>query len=289
MSKFTILSDSCSDLPLAYISQHDLTILPLAFEIEGKSYKNYPDERDIKSTDFYALMRDKKTVITSQVTPEGFMSFAEPLLKQGRDLLAICLSSALSGSYNSMRIGAIDLLERYPSRKVVVIDSLGASLGEGLLVYTAVEMQEAGKTLEETAAFIEANKLKLNHLFTVDDLGTLKRGGRLTAPKAFLGTVLNLKPVLLVDHEGRLVPWGTKHGRKVAIKSLLEKMEENITDDHVIFLSHGDCLAEAEKLKASILEAHPKNKVFLMNPIGPAIGAHSGPGTLAIFFYGHER
>jgi len=289
MSKFTILSDSCSDLPLDYILKHNLTILPLGFEIEGKSYKNFPDERDIKIVDFYSLMRDKKNVITSQVTPEGFMSIAEPLLKQGHDILAFSISSALSGTFNSMRIGALELLEHYPNRKIIVIDSLGASLGEGMLVNTAVEMQEAGKTLEETAAFIEANKLKLNHLFTVDDLGTLKRGGRLTASKAFLGTVLNLKPVLLVDHTGHLVPWGTKHGRKVALKTLLEKMEENITDDRVIFISHGDCLAEAEKVKASILEAHPNNKIFVMNPVGPAIGAHSGPGTIAIFFYGHER
>jgi DegV family protein with EDD domain len=188
-----------------------------------------------------------------------------------------------------MRLGALELKEKFPDRKIFVIDSLSASLGQGLLVYKALVNQQNGMSLEENAKWVEDNKQKIIHLFTVDDLGTLKRGGRLTATKAFLGTLLMLKPVLHVDPMGRLVPLVTKRGRKQAFAEIIRLMEEKMRDDEVIFISHGDTLNDALELKGRILELHPNNKVFLINHVGPVIGSHSGPGTIALFFIGKDR
>lgn len=289
MSKYVIVTDSSSDLPAEWVVANHVEVIPLSVDIDGKTYRNYPDERDIKLHDFYQLMRAKKVGKTTQLSPEGFISVVEPLLKEGNDILGLAFSSALSGTYNSMRLGAEELRARYPGRKIVIIDTLSASLGEGMLVYRANELKQEGKSLDTVAQYIEDNKLRLNHLFTVDDLGTLKRGGRLTASLAFIGTILNLKPVMRMDNGGRLVPWGKKHGRKVALRALVERMEETIAEDRLIFISHGDCLEEAESLKATIVALHPNTNVFLINHVGPVIGAHSGPGTIALFFFGKER
>ncbi len=289
MEKFVIVSDSSCDLPNDWIVAHNVEIIPLSVDIDGKTYRNYPDERDIKLHDFYDLLRAKKVGKTTQLAPEGFISSVEPFLKKGQDVLALGFSSALSGTFNSMRLAAEELKQRYPARKIVVIDTLSASLGQGMLVYRAVELKEEGKSLDTVAQYIEDNKLRLNHLFTVDDLGTLKRGGRLTASLAFIGTILNLKPVMRMDNEGRLVPWGKKHGRKVALRALVERMEETIQEDRLIFISHGDCLEEALALKTTVVALHPNTQVFLINHVGPVIGAHSGPGTIALFFFGRQR
>ncbi len=289
MENFLIVSDSSCDLPNDWIVAHHVEVIPLSVDIDGKTYRNFPDERDIKLHDFYELLRAKKIGKTTQLAPEGFISTVEPFLKKGQDVLALGFSSALSGTFNSMRLGAEELRQRYPNRKIVVIDTLSASLGQGMLVYRAAELREEGKSLDTVAQYIEDNKLRLNHLFTVDDLGTLKRGGRLTASLAFIGTILNLKPVMRMDNEGRLVPWGKKHGRKVALRALVERMEETIIEDRLIFISHGDCLQEALELKSTIAALHPNTKVFLINPVGPVIGAHSGPGTMALFFFGRQR
>lgn len=289
MSNYVIVSDSSCDLPADWIAANRVEVIPLTVDIDGKTYRNYPDERDITFHDFYELLRAKKVGKTAQLSPDAFVQTVEPLLKAGNDVLALGFSSALSGTYNSMRLGAEELRERYPARKIVVIDTLSASLGQGMLVYRANELKQEGKSLDTVAQYIEDNKLRLNHLFTVDDLGTLKRGGRLTASLAFIGTILNLKPVMRMDNDGRLVPWGKKHGRKVAFRALIDRMEETIMEDRLIFISHGDCLAEAEQLKDTIVALHPNTKVFLINHVGPVIGAHSGPGTIALFFFGKER
>ncbi len=289
MSDYVIVTDSSCDLPAEWVATNHVEVIPLSVDIDGKTYRNFPDERDIKLHDFYQMLRAKKVGKTTQLSPDAFVQTVEPLLKEGKDILALGFSSALSGTYNSMRLGAEELRERYPDRKMVIIDTLSASLGQGMLVYRANELKQEGKSLDTVAQYIEDNKLRLNHLFTVDDLGTLKRGGRLTASLAFIGTILNLKPVMRMDNEGRLVPWGKKHGRKVALRALIERMEETIMEDRLIFISHGDCLDEAEQLKATIVALHPNTKVFLINHVGPVIGAHSGPGTMALFFFGRER
>lgn len=289
MSNYQIMTDSCADLPLDIVESMHLTVLPLAVTIDHVTYRNYPDQRDITNHAFYDLLRDKKVARTSQINAEEFIEAALPLLQAGKDLLVIGFSSALSGTFNSMRLGALELKEKFPDRKIFVIDSLSASLGQGLLVYKALANQQNGMSIEENAQWVEENKLKVIHLFTVDDLGTLKRGGRLTATKAFLGTLLMLKPVLHVDPMGRLVPLGTKRGRKQAFLEIIRLMEEKMRDDEIIFISHGDTLNDALELQTRILELHPKNKVFLMNHVGPVIGSHSGPGTIALFFFGKDR
>jgi DegV family protein with EDD domain len=289
MAKFIIVTDSCSDFPNELVLKHELNVLPLMVHFGEETFKNFPDEREISNKAFYDRLRNKQIGKTSQVNPEDYVSFVEPLLIQGLDVLTISLSSALSGSCNSMVVGRAQLLEKYPDRKIVIVDSLNASMGQGLLVYKAILLQKAGKTLEKAAEAIEALKLKICSLFTVADLGTLQRGGRISLTASFLGNLLQLKPVLHVSNEGKLEPWGKVRGRKAAILAMLEKMDQQIADDEVIFLSHADCEDEALSLKEEILKRHPNNKTFVISSIGPVIGAHSGPGTLAVFYVGKAR
>jgi DegV family protein with EDD domain len=199
-------------------------------------------------------------------------------------------SSALSGSYNSACIAKNMILEEYKDADITVIDSKCASLGEGLLVFYAIEMLKNSASKDEIITFIENNKLKINHWFTVDDLNHLKRGGRVSATAAAIGTLLNIKPILHVDDEGRLIPVTKEKGRKKSIKALAEELDKNIInpEEQIIFISHGDCIEDVELLKKLILEKH-KVKDIIVNSIGPIIGAHSGPGTVALFFMGEKR
>lgn len=289
MKDYIIITDSCCDLPLNLIDEKHLVVLPLGFTIDNKNYKNYPDGREMSHKDFYTLLREQKTASTSQLSPNDFIEALEPLLKQNLDVLCINFSSALSGTYNSLVVAKSELEAKYTNSKIIAIDSLSASLGQGLLVHTAVELKKQGKSIDEVASFVEENKLKLCHLFTVDDLGHLKRGGRVSSTKAFLGTMLQLKPVLHVDNQGRLVPLNNVRGRKGSFKDILDKIEQRITNhDQVVFISHGDCQEDAEFMATLIKEKFSVKDVML-SPIGPVIGAHAGPNTIAVFFYGKER
>jgi DegV family protein with EDD domain len=289
MNEYVILTDSCSDLPLSIIEKGKLEVIPLSVKVKDKQYQNFPDERDITNKDFYTLLREHQVATTSQIIPSQAMEKIEPILKEGKDVLCIMFSSALSGTYNSVLVAKSELEAKYPNNKIIVIDSLSASLGQGLLVNYALELKNEGKSIDEVASWIEANKLHICHLFTVDDLNHLKRGGRLSSTKAFLGTVLQLKPVLHVDDLGRLVPLNSVRGRKAALKALVDRLDENIMgDDQMIFISHGDCLEDAKFVEELIREKHQVKDVVI-NYVGPVIGAHSGPGTIALFFFGKTR
>jgi len=290
MSNYVIVTDSCIDLPLELIKKLDIVVIPLTVIISGKEYKNYADERDITFKDFYQLLRNEEVPTTSQLSPSDFFNVFEPILKQGKDILSISFSSALSGTYQSAIIARNELLKEYPDRQIKTLDSLCASMGQGLLLTYAADMQISGKSLDEVASWVESNKQSICHLFTVSDLNHLKRGGRLSAGKAFIGTLIQLKPLLHVDSNGKLVPIAKARGRKIAMNQMVDRLVQTITNpaDQLIYISHGDCLDDALYVKEQILKQIDV-KAVMINYIGPVIGAHSGLGTLALFYIGKER
>lgn len=287
---YVIMTDSCSDLTQQQINEMGIHVLPLSVEMEGKSYFNYPDERDISFHAFYERLREKAIAKTSMVGIGQFMEAFEPLLRDGKDVLYIGFSSALSGTYNSAHLAAKELQQVYPDRKIITIDSKGASMGLGLLIYYAYLGKKDGKSISQLTAYIESIKLKITHLFTVDDLGTLMRGGRLSVTSHILGTLLKVKPILHVSNEGKLVPIHKIRGRKHALAKMVELTQEYIDSsfEQTIFISHGDCLDEA-MLVGEELKKLLKIKDIVYGYVGPVIGAHSGPGTIAIFFQGFKR
>jgi DegV family protein with EDD domain len=284
------MTDSSCDLPAGLAAELELEVLPLSVLIDGKSYVNYLDERDITFADCYAALRAGKNATTSAVNVEAFVQAMEPHLQAGEDILYLGFSSALSGTYNAGAVAAQQLAEKYPERKLYAVDTLSASMGQGLLVYLTVQQKRAGATIEQARDYAEAQKLHLCHWFTVDDLNHLHRGGRVSATSAVLGTVLNIKPVLHMDNEGRLIFMEKVRGRRNSIKRMLEKMRETAIEPEkqIVFMSHGDCLEDAEYLAGRIREEWGVKDVVI-NYVGPVIGAHSGPGTLALFFLGTER
>ena len=289
MREFKILTDNTADLPESYIQEHDLSLAWLPYLLDGETYTR---ENTLDYPTFYAKMRAGSMPTTSQVNPQQAREVLEAVLRQGYDILYIAFSSGLSGTYNSVRIAAEDLAEEYPEATIAVVDSLCASLGEGLLVHKAVQMKEAGKSLGEIRDWLEANKLHLCHVFTVDDLNHLYRGGRVSRTAAFLGTLANIKPMLHVDDEGHLIALSKVRGRKKSIASLVDMMEERMgawkDQNDILFISHGDCVEDANRLK-ELVEERTGIHAYLIGYIGPTIGAHSGPGTLALFFMGEKR
>lgn len=290
MNEYVIMTDSCIDLTAKMAEEMDLTVIPLSVTVEGRSYRNFLDEKEIACADFYQMLREKKTAVTSQPNPEHFIEAMEPLLKSGLDILSISFSSALSGTFNSSRIAKEELETRYPERKIIIIDSLCASMGQGLLISYAADLKKQGKTIVEVAEWVEKNKKNICHLFTVGDLNHLARGGRLSHSKAIIGTLLKIKPLLHVNEEGKLVQTGATRGRHSALVKMAERMTKTITEPakQIIYISHGDCLADAETLKSLILERLPV-KDIIINYVGPVIGGHSGINTLALFYLGNDR
>lgn len=290
MKNFIITADSCSDLPLSLVKEMELRVIPLSVEVEGNVYRDYPDEREIKVKEFYDLLRDKKIAKTSMINVNDFIDFFENILKEEKDILYIGFSSALSGTVNSAMIAKEEIKSKHPNRKIIIIDSLSASMGLGLLIHYAHKLREEGKSIDEVASWVEDNKLKICHLFTVADLGTLRRGGRLSGTAAFFGDLLRVKPVLHVDNEGKLVPLKKARGRNSSLSMLVGMMREGIIDPkkQTIFLSHGDDLETAEHVGKMIQDEIGVKEIIYGN-VGPIIGAHSGPGTIAIFFMGNER
>lgn len=288
MNSYVIATDSCSDLPQNIVEQFNLAIVPLLVTVEDFEFLHYLDERNYKTKDFYTLLRDKKVAKTSLINTETFINFFEPFLKEEKDIIYIAFSSALSGTYQSSVIARDMLLEKYPDRKIITIDSKGASMGLGLLVYLAATKNEAN--IEKLAKYVEDTKMSITHIFTVDDLGTLRRGGRLSDVSAILGTLLKIKPILHVSDEGKLVPLKKARGREFSLEKMLEVIFESFIEDknETVFISHGDDLEDAQFVGNKIKEKYPKVKI-LYNDIGPVIGAHSGPGTIAVFFIGSKR
>ena len=289
MSEYVITTDNNSDLPEEYLKDHGVGCMYLSYSMDGK---NYTHGNFLPEHEFYEAMRNGSMPTTAQVNPENAKALLEPYLKEGKDILHIAFSSGLSGTYNSSRIAAEELMEEYPDRKIIVVDSLSASLGQGLLVWLAQQKKELGQTLEDVADWVEKNKLKMVHLFTVDDLNHLYRGGRVSRTTAIVGSMLNIKPVLHVDNEGKLTAIGKVRGRKKALQELVKLMDEKIgsfgADCDTIFISHGDCEQDAQYVAAKVKEKY-NIKNIIINQVGATIGAHSGPGTMALFFVGDVR
>lgn len=289
MRDYVITTDNNSDLPDTYYKEHGVGCTYLSYSMEGV---NYTYENFLPVHEFYEAMRKGALPTTAQVNPEAARMLMEPYLKEGKDILHIAFSSGLSGTYNSARIAAEELMEEYPERSIQVVDSLSASLGQGLLVYLAQQRKEEGEDMESLAKWIEENKLHVVHLFTVDDLFHLHRGGRVSKTTAIVGSMLNIKPVLHVDNEGKLVSIGKSRGRKKALQELVKLMDEKIgcykDGCHTIFISHGDCEEEAKYVEKKVKEKYDIHTVIINN-VGATIGAHSGPGTMALFFLGDER
>ncbi len=290
MNEFIIITDSCCDLSDEIVKELEVEVIPMVATIEGKDYYNYLDEREIKNSDFYQLLRNGKKAVTSQIVEGRYEECFEKYLQEGKDILSISFSSALSGSYNSSRSVADELQTKYPNQIILCADSLCASMGQGLLVTYCARMKQSGKTIHEIYQWIEENKTKVDHLFTVGDLNFLRRGGRLSFMMAVLGTVLRVKPLLHVSLDGKLVQTGKTRGRKQSIDAIVDQMLKTIEhpDGQLFYISHGDCIEDANYMKEQIHQHFPNNEIII-HYIGPVIGSHSGPDTLAVFFLGNDR
>ena len=287
MSSYVILTDSSSDLSREQLLAYDVVSIPLFVTLEGEQ----PRSNDvIDNKDFYAFLRTKKGATTSAVSIESFLEAFESYLKDGKDVLYLGFSSGLSGTYNAAFVAARELREKYPERKIETVDTLAASLGQGMLVYLAAKKRAEGASFDEVRLFVEDNKMNMVHLFTVDDLFFLHRGGRVGLATAVAGSALGIKPIMHVDDAGHLVKIGTKRGRRQSLDDLCERMKALAIDpaEQTVFISHGDCAEEAEYLASRIRETMGV-KNFEIGYVGPVIGAHSGPGTMALFFLGKER
>ena len=288
MNKYIIITDTACDIATDTLKDWGVAYLNLTYRFDGENRDYTGEETNIK--DFYDKMRDGGVAKTAAINPDTFEKEFEKHLKNGYNILYLGFSSGLSTTYNSSRIAATELAEKYPEQKIITVDTLCASAGQGLLLYLVVKQKEAGATLEEAAAYAENLVSNLCHWFTVDDLVYLKRGGRVSPTTAFVGNVLGINPVLHVDNEGRLINMTKARGRKISLRTLADKFGEfaNDKENGTIFISHADCKEDAEFLAKTIKENYG-GTVELITDIGPVIGAHSGPGTVALFFVGKER
>lgn len=288
---FEIVTDSSSNLLDETIGRFGLHILPLTFMIDGQQRQSFVkgEKSDLKQ--FYTMMREGKVITTSLPNMSDSEILLRSLLEAGRDILYLGFSSGLSGTYQAIALLLDGLAAEFPERRVMHVDTLAASGGEGLLVYKAAQMAQAGASIEETRQWVEDNKLKLAHWFTVDDLMFLFRGGRVTRTSAWAGTMLNIKPVMHVDDDGHLIPLEKVMGRKKSILGMIKHMEETADapiSEQTVFITHGDCLEDAEFLRDKIAEKFGVTDIHI-NYVDPVIGAHSGPGTLALFFMASHR
>lgn len=288
MRDYVIYTDSGCDLAPALLAEWGIPYKSLTFRFDGEEKEYDNGEMDIKK--FYDKMRKGGVAKTAAVNKETFAIAFRELLSADKDILYIGFSSGLSTTYNSARLAAMELREEYPDAKILTVDTLAASAGQGLLVYLAKKKKAEGASIEDCAAYLEEIKLNMCHWFTVDDLVYLKRGGRVSSTAAFFGNALGIKPVMHVDNEGHLVNVMKVRGRRTAISTMADKLGETALDlqNGVIYISHGDCLADAELLADMIADKFGGH-VELITDVGAVIGAHSGPGTLALFFLGKER
>lgn len=289
MREYVITTDNNSDLPDSFYQDHGVGCVYLSYTMDGHQYTH---EDFLPVEEFYKRMRDGSMPTTAQVNPQDVRELLKPYLEKGLDVLHIAFSSGLSGSYNSSRIAAEELQEEYPGRKIEVVDSLAASLGQGLLVYEAVMKKAQGMDMDELTEWLKEHKQNFVHVFTVDDLNHLWRGGRVSRTTAIVGGMLNIKPILHVDNEGKLVAVGKMRGRRKALLALVDAMEQQIgsyrDSCHTIFISHGDCLEDARFVESKVREKYQID-TCMINFVGATIGAHSGPGTVALFFMGDTR
>lgn len=286
MNEYRIFTDSACDLSAEVLRLWGVKFCSLSFMFDGESrcYENY----ELPAPVFYQFMRSGKTAKTSAINPDSFAHAFERELKKGRDILYLGFSSALSTTCNSARIAAEELMEQYPQRKILVVDSLCASAGQGLLLYLTVQLKRQGASIEEAAEFAESTKMRICQWFTTDTLTYLKRGGRVSSVSAAFGNMLDIRPVMHVDEEGRLSNTAKVRGRKASIRALADKVIASADEGYPIFISHADCEEDAIALAHLIREARGL-KTEVITDVGPVIGAHAGPGTLAVFFVGTDR
>jgi DegV family protein with EDD domain len=287
-----LITDSCCDLQQTYLDQNNIECIPLMFTIDGKDYFDDHNDSSMSCKEFYQKMRDGSMSTTSLINTQRYEEVFTKYLEDGDDIVYLAFSSALSGSYQSAVIAANELREKYPDRKIAVIDSKCASMGEGLFVYYATRKLKEKPEFDEYVEFVKELQPKVCHWFTVDDLHHLKRGGRVSSFSATLGTMLKIKPVLHVDDEGRLIPMSKARGRNASLSGLVKEMERTIIDEgreQTIMISHGDCVDDAYKVADMVTKKFPLVKDVIINYVGPIIGTHSGPGTVALFFLGSER
>ena len=287
MPNYRIVTDSCCDMPPEMYGQLNLSVVPLSMEFRGDIRE---DKSDDSIKEVYAALRAGESAKTAAVNPDRWLGAMEPHLAAGEDVLVMAFSSGLSTTYQSAVIATEELREKYPERTIYVVDTLCASLGEGLLVWYACKKRDEGMTLDELHTWVEENKLHLCHWFTVDDLMYLKRGGRISAATALVGTMLKVKPVLHVDNEGHLINMFKVRGRKASLEAIANKLGELGTgyDNSTVFICHGDCLEDAQYVENILKDKYGVKEVFI-NYTGAVIGSHSGPGTMAVFFMGEHR
>ncbi len=294
MPDFIIVTDSASDLSLEMMTKAGIKAVSLCFTMEDKLYYDIdlkdPDKKTMNPKEFYDRLRNGGSATTNAVNINDYIETIEPILKAGQDVLLLVFSSGLSSTYNSAVMAADAMREVYPHRKILVSDTLSASLGQGLLVWLAAMEQQAGKNIDEVFRWVEDNKLNICHQFTVDDLDFLKRGGRISGISAALGGALSIKPVLHVDNDGHLINIRKVRGRKAALKALVERMNETAFKDirQTVFISHGDCPEDAGHIAEMVKEHFPDAEIYI-NTIGPVIGSHTGPNVAALFYQGQPR
>jgi DegV family protein with EDD domain len=287
-----LITDSCCDLQQSYLDQNNIECISLVFTIEGVDYLDDHKPTSMSYKEVYQKMRDGITSTTSLINTERYNEVFAKYLEDGEDIVYLAFSSALSGSYQSAVISANELSEKYPNRKISVIDSKCASMGEGLFVYYAARKLKENPEFDEYVKYLKELQPKVSHWFTVDDLHHLKRGGRVSSLSATVGTMLKIKPVLHVDDEGRLIPVSKVRGRNASLSGLVKEMERTVIEegrDQTVMISHGDCVEDAEKVANMVKKKFPLVKEVIINFIGPIIGSHSGPGTVALFFLSNER
>jgi len=289
MKDFMITTENTADLPDKYVLENELGIMALTYMIDGNVYDK---DNSLPYKEFYDRIRNGSMPTTSHINPETAREKFQSIVDKGMDVLHISFSSGLSGSYNSARIAAEEMKEENQDARIIVVDSLCASLGQGLIVHKAVELKKAGKTLDEIVKWLEENKLHICHMVAVDDLNHLYRGGRVSKSAAFIGTMINVKPLIHVNDEGKLIPIAKVRGRKKSLTALVDSMEAQMgsyrEQNDIVFISHADCLEDAEFVAAQIRDRFGIEK-FIIDFIGPVIGSHTGPGTVAVFFMGEKR
>ncbi|WP_343209487.1 DegV family protein [Anaerolentibacter hominis] len=290
MKTYQIVTDATADLTQDVVQALGIDVIPMEYDIDGEVHTFAPGGSDISLETFYSQLRDGRQAHTSQINPLVYKEHFERYLAQGMDVLYICFSSGLSATIQGAHTCIQKLQEKYPDRRIYCVDSLCASSGEGFFVYSAKKKQDEGMEIEELNQWLNDHRLNVCHWFTVDDLGHLRRGGRISSATAIMGTALQIKPILHVDEEGHLINMFKVRGRKKSLSGLMEHMSQTWTPElgTEVFIGHGDCPADADYLASLIRDKHPQAQVSIF-PIGPIIGAHAGPGVVALFFWGSSR
>ena len=287
MKDYIITVNSTVDLPKEWLTERKVPIVPLKYTIDGETYE---DMDGLSAKEFFGKLRDGKMAATSQVNPGEAKEALKPFLEEGKDILHLAFSSALSGTCNSMRIAAEELMEEYPQQKMIVVDTLCACLGEGLLLYYALKRKSEGFSMEETAKWVEENKLHICHNVTIDDLEHLYRGGRISRTVAVLGGMVKIKPMLHVDDQGALKVIGKERGRRKALGKIVETASKQAQgwENDIVMITHGDCREDADYVAGLVRQKLGVDNI-LINNIGTVIGSHTGPGVVAVFCMGEKR